>query len=140
VINWYVCSIPSELFGLTGVALLTIGLVGVPAQAAEAPVGLGTAGSFAVLAGQTVTNTGPSVVTGDIGVGSGTSVTGIPPLVQIDGALHVADAVAIQAQADLTTAYTFVAADWRSHDLLTLPYSPRTLRATSGPSHDGVVG
>lgn len=100
---------PVRALGLAGAGLLAVGLASVPAQAAEAPVGLGTAGSFAVLAGQSVTNTGPSVVTGDIGVGPGTSVTGIPPLVQLDGALHVADAVAIQAQSDLTTAYNSAA-------------------------------
>ena len=71
---------PVKALSLTGVALLAVGLAGLPAHAAEAPVGLGTAGSFAVLAGQSVTNTGPSVITGDIGVGPGTSVTGIPPL------------------------------------------------------------
>ena len=91
--------------GLVGALGLTIATMGAPAHAAEATVGLGTAGSFAVLAGQSITNTGPSVVMGDIGVGPGTAVSGIPPLVQTDGALHVADAVANQAQADLVAAY-----------------------------------
>ena len=95
----------SRGLGLAAVVCLTVGVAAVPARAAEAPVGLGTAGSFAVLAGQSVTNTGASVVTGDIGVSPGTSVVGIPPLVQAGGALHVADAVADQAQADLVTAY-----------------------------------
>lgn len=74
------------------------------ARAAQSPVGLGTAASFAVLAGTTVTNTGPSVITGDLGVSPGSAVTGFPPGTVI-GAQHAADAVALQAQNDLTTAY-----------------------------------
>ena len=74
------------------------------ASAAEPQVGLGTAGSFAVLAGATVTNTGPSTIVGDLGVSPGSAVTGFPPGTVI-GAQHAADAVALQAQSDLTTAY-----------------------------------
>ncbi|MCY7287017.1 MAG: DUF3494 domain-containing protein, partial [Cryobacterium sp.] len=50
-----------------------------PANAAQAPVGLDTAASFAILAGQTVTNTGPSVISGDLGLSPGSAVTGFPP-------------------------------------------------------------
>src|SRR4029079_14292443 len=75
------------------------------AAAAEAPVGLGTAASFAVLAGTTVTNTGPSVISGDVGVSPGTAVVGFPPGIVNNGTIHAADAVAAQAQADVTTAY-----------------------------------
>src|ERR1700733_2834101 len=76
-----------------------------PAVAATAPVGLGTASSFAVLAGQTVTNTGLSMISGDLGVSPGTAVTGFPPGLVIDGSIHSADGVANGAQSDLTTAY-----------------------------------
>jgi len=75
------------------------------AAAAEAPVGLGTAASFAVLAGTTVTNTGPSVISGDVGVSPGTAVVGFPPGIVNNGTIHAADALAAQAQADVTTAY-----------------------------------
>jgi len=76
-----------------------------PAVAAAAPVGLGTAGSFAVLAGTTVTNTGPSSISGDLGVSPGTAVTGFPPGIVYNGTIHAADGVAAGAQSDLTTAY-----------------------------------
>ena len=81
----------------------------VTASAAPAPVGLGTATSFAVLGGSTVTNTGPSVISGDLGVSPGTAVVGFPPGLVINGTIHAADAVALQAQSDLTTAYNDVA-------------------------------
>jgi hypothetical protein len=75
------------------------------AVAAPAPVGLGTAGSFAVLAGTTVTNTGPSSISGDLGVSPGSAVTGFPPGTVSNGTIHSADGVAAGAQSDLTTAY-----------------------------------
>jgi uncharacterized repeat protein (TIGR01451 family) len=74
------------------------------ASAAPAPVLLGTAANFAVLAGSTVTNTGPTTITGDLGLSPGTSVTGFPPG-QVNGTIHTADSVALQAQTDLTAAY-----------------------------------
>ncbi len=74
------------------------------ALAAQPAVGLGTAGTFAVLSGSAVTNTGPSTLNGQLGVSPGTSVTGFPPGT-VNGATHAADAVALQAQSDLTTAY-----------------------------------
>jgi hypothetical protein len=45
----------------------------------DSSVNLGTAGSYAVLAGSTVTNTGSSVLTGNLGVWPGTAVTGFFP-------------------------------------------------------------
>lgn len=69
---------------------------------------LGTAQQFAVLAGSTVTNTGPTVVTGDLGVWAGSAVTGFGPGIVI-GTQHVTDGVAQQAQADVTTAYNALA-------------------------------
>jgi Ice-binding-like len=86
-----------------GVAFAVVGTQ--PAAAQQAPVGLGTAGSFAVLAGTTVTNTGPSTISGDLGVSPGAAVVGFPPGTVNNGVIHAADAVALQAQADVTTAY-----------------------------------
>ncbi len=70
---------------------------------------LGAAETFAVLGGQAVTNTGPSAIVGDVGVSPGASVTGFPPGLVTLGSIHAADALAAQAQSDLTTVYNVVA-------------------------------
>ncbi|MGV8026555.1 MAG: sortase [Anaerolineaceae bacterium] len=83
-------------FFLTGAAPLAI---------ATAP-GLGVAESFAILASSTVTNTGNSIIMGDLGLSPGTEVTGFPPgIVLPPGTAHITDAVAAQAKIDATTAY-----------------------------------
>jgi Ice-binding-like len=74
------------------------------AFAATSP-NLGTALNFTALAGSTVTNTGPSVITGNLGLDPGSAVTGFPPGT-VTGVTHISDAVALQAKNDLTTAYT----------------------------------
>ena len=70
---------------------------------------LGTAETYAVLAGSTVTSTGDTTVDGDLGVSPGSAVTGFPPGILSNGVFHVADAPAIQAQVDLVAAYNDVA-------------------------------
>ena len=74
-----------------------------PAQA-QSSVDLGTARQFAVLAGAGVTNTGPTVVNGDLGTSPTPAVTGFPPG-EVNGEIHAGDPVAAEAQDDLTTAY-----------------------------------
>lgn len=81
-----------------------IGAYVAPAYAAEAPVDLGSAGSYGVLGGAAVTNTGPTNVGGDLGVSPGTSITGFPPGIY-GGSSHTGDAVALLAQTDLTAAF-----------------------------------
>lgn len=91
--------------------LLAAGLAcaALPAVASASAVNLGTASPFVVLGGSTVTNTGPSVLNGDLGVASGTSLTGFGLPAVVNGTTHDDDAVAAQAQSDVTTAYNVAA-------------------------------
>jgi hypothetical protein len=72
------------------------------ATAAQAPVPLGSAATFAVLAATTVTTIPTTTINGDLGVSPGTTVSGAPI---VNGTLHLGDPIAAQAQLDLTTAY-----------------------------------
>jgi hypothetical protein len=73
-----------------------------PAFAAQ--VGLGRAGSFAVLAGSGITNTGPTTITGDVGTFPTPSETGFGSIT-LTGTNHAGDAVTQGAKSDLVTAY-----------------------------------
>jgi Ice-binding-like len=86
------------------ILLLAVGLTA-PVRSAQSTIDLGTADSFAVLAGSTITNTGSTTIRGDVGLDPGTAVTGWASVTQTDGTLHVADGVASQAKVDLVTAY-----------------------------------
>jgi len=97
--------------GVAGIVLalaLTVSLFAVPGARA-APVNLATVSPFVVLGGTTVTNTGPSVLNGDLGVSPGTALTGFGLPAVVNGATHENDAVAAQAQSDLTNAYDVAA-------------------------------
>ncbi len=75
-----------------------------PAHAIGTAVDLGTVASYSVLAGQAVSNTGSSVLESNVWVSPGTAISGFPPGIT-RGVAHAADAHALQAQADLATAY-----------------------------------
>lgn len=93
--------------------LLLAVMMAVPtmSMAAQPTVNLGTTSSFAVLAGTTITNTGPTTINGDaggdVGLHPGNPGTAFPgqASVTLSGAVHLADAVALQAKNDLITAY-----------------------------------
>jgi hypothetical protein len=85
--------------------LLSVGIV-----SASPIINLGTAGSFAVLGGSTVTNTGLTAIQGNLGLSPGTSITGFPPGTVSAGIIDNDDAAATQAQTDLTVAYLAAAA------------------------------
>ena len=97
-------------------------------------------GNFSVLAGTTVTNTGSTVVSGDVGVCPGTAVTGFPPGLA-GGTIHLADGVASLAQATLTAGYidaagraggTSVAGDLVGQTLTSGVYTSTSSLANSG--------
>ena len=94
---------------------------------------LGTAQSFAVLAGSTVTNTGSTTVIGNLGVDPGLAVTGFPPGLVSGGTIHSGDAVALQAQSDTTIAYIKLAGESPTLDLTGKDLGGMTL--TAGTYH-----
>jgi Ice-binding-like len=92
-----------------GVGIALVGMWPMAAQAAATAPSLGAAASFAVLGASTVTCIGPTVITGDLGLSPGISITGFPVPCTVIGATHIADAIAAQAQIDATTAYNALA-------------------------------
>ena len=72
--------------------------------AGASPLDLGAATGFAVLAQATVTNTGATVVNGDLGLSPGPSVTGFPPGT-MNGIIQIDNASAVAGIASLMTAY-----------------------------------
>lgn len=93
---------------LLAISLVVMMALPAASMAAQAPVGVGTASSFGVLAGTTITNTGITkiggVPGGNIGVSPGSAFADNGTL-SLSGAVHLADAVALRAQTDLKTAY-----------------------------------
>jgi Ice-binding-like len=98
---------------LVVMALFAALLAAVPFHAALAATApdLGLASSFAVLGSSTVTCTGGSFITGDVGVSPGSAVTGFPVPCTVSGTIHAADTLAFQAHHDAALAYAALVAE-----------------------------
>ena len=95
-------------------------------------VTLASAETFAVLGSSTVTNTGPTVITGNLGVSPGSAITGSPTVT--GGTIHSADAISSQAHADLATAYGVLVAETLTSDLSGQDLGGLTLTPASNSS------
>ena len=115
----------------------------------KAQITLGsTVDTFGVLAGSTVTSSGPTVVLGNLGVSPGTAITGFTGIAPggpglVSGAIHSADAFAGTAQAQLTTAYNSAAGAASSAtvagDLGGLTFTPGVYTSSSSLGITGTV-
>ena len=94
---------------LTGSLLLSLSCFSAAILRADALNVLGTANGFAVLGASAVTNTGSTVLGGNLGVAPGSSVTGFLPGIVVTGVNHGNDGVAIQAHQDALTGYSVLA-------------------------------
>lgn len=104
---------------------------GIPSQNKEmAKVELGASADYAVLAGSTITNTGATSVTGDMGLSPGTAIAGFPPGILV-GTLNINTILATQGKLDLMTAYND-AAGRVSTDIVTLSGNIGGLTLTPG--------
>lgn len=112
----YTAEVSNAAKDLAGNALATGGLASNPwtfttaaavvVSAGPAAVNLDCAANFAILAGSTVTNTGPTIISGgDLGLSPGSAVTGFPPGTITGGTIRVNDVLANNAKLCLTTAY-----------------------------------
>jgi Ice-binding-like len=132
--------------GIAGIILaFALALSAAPAAVA-APVDLATASPFVVLGGTTVTNTEASVLNGDLGVSPGKALVGFGLPAVVNGATHEGDAVAAQAQSDLTNAYDVAAEqpvapfdDLSGTDLGSRKLGPGAYRYTSGALLTGAL-
>ena len=95
-------------------------------EAAAVAVPLGSAGSFAILAGAGITNTGPTTVSGDIGTFATTSFTGSASVTQ-SGTNHAGDVVTQDAKNALVTAYNNAAGQGPTTPIVGLTLGGKTL-------------
>jgi len=90
-------------------AVVLAGVLLWPLGAHALTVNLGTAVAFGVLGASTVTNTGDTVITGDLGVSTGTAITGFPPGIYSGSEYTGTEGVVVTAKADAAAAYSYAA-------------------------------
>jgi len=131
----------SSLRRMTRLSAIVLAAIVLNASAASAQ--LGSAQSFAVLGASTVTNTGPTIITGDLGVSPGTAITGFPPGT-VSGGIHAGDAVAAAAHSDAVLAYAGLVAmtcdtDLTGQDLGGLALTPGVYCFSSSAQLTGIL-
>ena len=96
--------------GLIGSAVAGLGLFSIVAGASGQGVPLGAAQNVAIASAAGVTNTGPSMINGNMALSPLTTITGFPPGTVVGGgSIHFNDTLAVQAQADGMAAYNTLA-------------------------------
>jgi Ice-binding-like len=115
----------SLVAGTVAIAAATLTFAPAAGAVAVSPP-LGVAETFAVLGGSAVTNTGATVITGDVGVSPGSSIAGFPPG-QVSGTVYNSGPVATAAQADIGTAFGFTAGQACDQDLSGLDLGGMTI-------------
>ena len=103
---------------------------------------LGAAASFSVLGGTAVSNSGATVVSGDVGVSPGNSAVGFSAG-SVSGTIHAGDAAAAAAQSKLVTDYTTIstldADDGFAGELSGLTFGTGVHQGTGAVSLTGTV-
>jgi len=117
-------------------------------QSGPLAIDLGCAAPFAILAGSTITNTGPSIVTGNVGLSPGSALVGFPPGTII-GTQEITTPTAAAAKLCLTTAFND--GQSRSLNAISLPgqlggltlapglYSNSSTSGISGTGANGIL-
>ena len=128
--------------------LAALGLIlwinSIAALASTAP-GLGTASSYAILAGTpNITNTGATVISGSVGIFPAASVTGFPPGTVTNGTIQAGTAAAGTAETDLTAAYGVAASspcnfNKTGQNLGGMTLTPGTYCQTTAPTLTGIL-
>lgn len=111
-------------------------------------IDLGCAEPFAILAGSTITSTGPTIINGDVGLSAGTALVGFPPGI-INGVKQITTPTAAAAKLCLTTA--FIDGQSRSLNSISMPgqlggltlapglYTNSTTSGISGTGANGIL-
>ena len=124
--------IPLVLAGLFAACGGSNDVINPPGGGSGQPVSLGKASTFSVLAGQSVSNSGATMITGDLGIWPGNTLTGAP---SVSGATQLGNANAQGAQSDLTVAYNNAAGRAASStiagDLGGMTLAPGVYKSTS---------
>ncbi|OYW76129.1 MAG: hypothetical protein B7Z37_10275 [Verrucomicrobia bacterium 12-59-8] len=135
-------SLPKIMRRISWCLIAAATLAEFPLSAAIAPVDLGQAVDFRVLAGSGITNTGATTIIGDVGSLPTSTISGFGPGIII-GTNHGGDAITLAAKGDLLTAYNDGAGR-----LPTITYGPIHIFATetlapgiyNDPSSFGLTG